>query len=497
MREKVFLLCQTKKLCLYTPPPPVGDVYMRGEDRCQINVDASACNSMRACNDLGYLSSGLKKKGFNTFLKDYQGENHTNQDLFVDIKNYQPDVIFISTTNGSYYYDLKLISEIKQLYPNIIFILKGAIFFNIEFEFFEEADLSDIDYLVGGECEFIVPKLVYAIFFDEKEIEKIEGICYKKDGKWHQNKLINFDENLDDLPFPDRSAMNNNLYINPDTNKPLATIATSRGCPFNCIYCLSPVISGKKVRKRSTNNVLDELKDCYFNHNIDNFFFKADTFTADKEWCIDLCKKIINSELNGKISWVANSRVHTIDEEIIILMKQAGCNLIAFGFESGSEESLKLMKKNTTLEMNLTAAKLCKKHGMKMFGHFLIGLPWESAKHMADTKKHIFEIDADYIEVSVAIPFLHTELFNLIEHDKPEKVNEIKVLGRDSFKNTLSSTKYLSAEEVQFFRKDILKSFYFRPSYILKKIVNKKLTFGILMNYIKYGFKLLKNILLK
>lgn len=480
---------------------PPGQNYMRGEDRCQINVDASACNGPRACNDLGYISAGLKKLGFKVFLKDYQGEKQTSKDLLKDVGEYLPDVIFISTTNGSIYYDLDEVSKIKKKYPAIIFILKGALFFNIEDNIFEEINLTDIDYLIGGESEFIVPNLINSIFFDKEKIKNIEGICYKESGKWIQNKLIHFNENIDELPFPDRSAMNNSLYINPDTNSPIATISVARGCPFECIFCCSPVISGKKIRKRSVSKVLEEIEECYFTYKIDNFFFKSDTFTAEKPWVMDLCDRIIKSDLNGKIKWVATSRTNTIDEEMIIRMKEAGCILIAFGFESGSDDSLSLMKKNTTVEENLNASLLCKKHGIKMLGHFLIGLPWEGEKHIMETKKHIFDIDADYIELAIAVPFRHTELFNMMtpevqgSDDNKDNYLGIKVLGRDSFRNTIWNNKYLSGEKLQKFRKNILKSYYTRPSYIYRKLTSKTLTFGVFLNYVKYGLRLLKNTL--
>lgn len=132
--------------------------------------------------------------------------------------------------------------------------------------------------------------------------------------------------------------MKNELYINPATNRTFATINTSRGCPSSCIYCVSPIISGKKVRYRSIENIINELKECVEKYNITDFFFKSDTFTINKEWCIKLCDAIISSSLNGEITWSANSRTNTIDEELILKMKLAGFNMIALGIESGSQK---------------------------------------------------------------------------------------------------------------------------------------------------------------
>ena len=328
--------------------PPVG-AYQRGEDRCQINVDASVSNALRACNDLGYVASILKDK-YELFLKDYPAEKLIFENFKSDFLSFNPDIIFISITNGSIYEDLAFVSKIKEIKQNIIVILKGALFFNSEQDLFDKLDLSNVDYLIGGEVEFIISDLLSG-----NNIELIQGISYKKDGKWVSNNLIEFSSDLDSIPFPARELMNNALYINPATNRPMATISTSRGCPSSCIYCVSPIISGRKVRYRSPENIIEELKECVNKHKICDFFFKSDTFTINKEWVIKLCDLIINSGLNGKINWVANSRVNTIDEEMLLKMKKAGCSVISLGFESGSEESLNKMKKGTTLEQNRNA----------------------------------------------------------------------------------------------------------------------------------------------
>lgn len=299
-----------------------------------------------------------------------------------------------------------------------------------------------------------------------------------------------FDKNLDDLPFPDRAAMNNSLYINPATNRPMATIVTSRGCSCECIYCLAPAISGKRISKRSTDSVLTEMRECFSKYKIDNFFFKSDTFTMDKQWVLELCEKIVNSEMNGKIYFAANSRVTTIDEEILSAMYKAGCRTVAFGFESGSQESLDKMKKHTTVEDNYRAIKLCKAAGMKIFGLFIIGLPWDSDKTLSETREFIFKSGIDFIEISVAIPLENTVLYDMVA----KKYSPDKYFGLDPYKKTTSVSENLSAEELSKFRKDILISYYSRPSYIWQKLFAEKLTFGVFCNYVKHGIKLLKNL---
>ena len=464
--------------------PPVGS-YQRGEDRCQINIDASVANAFRACNDLGYVASILKEK-YQIFLKDYSAEKLSYINFENDFISFSPDIIFISTTNGSIYEDLAFVAKVKKLKKEIIVVLKGALFFNPEPQLFDELDLSNVDYLIGGEVEFIIADLLQG-----SNLELIQGISYKKDGNWVSNNMVEFNFELDSIPFPARELMNNSLYVNPATNRPMATISTSRGCPSSCIYCISPIISGKNVRYRTPENVVQELKECVHKHNICDFFFKSDTFTINKDWVIQLCDLIINSELKGKINWVANSRVNTIDEEMLLKMKQAGCSVIALGIESGSDESLVKMKKGTNVEQNRKAVKLIKNFGLKTYGFYLIGFPWESKQHLEQTRNLIFELDTDFIELSITTPFKGCELYSML----CEKLDDgAKVLGKDSFKYITLGTDHLTSEEIQTFRKNIILKYHLRPKYILKKIFNKDLTPSLFFNYVKYGFRLLKNI---
>ena len=478
-----------KKIMLIYPP---GDIYQRGEDRCQLNINASSANAVRACNDLGYASAILKKRGYSIFLKDYQNEKLTLNKLLEDINIENPDVVFISITNATIFKDLEIVKEIKKRNPNITIILKGAIFYNCQDELLLKIDFKDVNYMIGGEEEFIIGNLIDYHFNSPEKISEINSIIYNKDGKFIKTETGIFCEDLDSLPFPDREEMNNNLYLMPDTGEKLATISTSRGCPSSCIYCLSPEISGKKIRYRSTKNVLEELNECYFKFGIRNFFFKADTFTMRREWAMDLCKEIINSELYGKIRWAANSRANTVNEELFQLMKQAGCYLVAFGLESGSNESLEKMKKNTTIEQNFEAVKMAKKVGLETFGFYIIGFPWEDFSHFEMTKKAMFKNDTDFIELHLATPFYGTELYNML---KEEKHTNIEVYGKNHFSCITALNPNLDTKEVEKFRKKTVMQYYTRPKYITKKIIQSITKPKVLFSYFYYGMRLLKNCL--
>ena len=477
------------RVLLFYPP---GMMFQRGEDRCQQNIKDASAEAMRACNDLGYGAAILLKKGYEVKLRDYQTELATMDDLHKDMAEFKPDLIMMSITNTTIFDDLKLINELKDKY-NPIVVLKGALFYDPEQEMLDMLDLSHVDYMIGGEVDFAIGEIADCALKGEGNPDDILSILYRNEaGRFNRTKFHVWGEDLDSRPFPARQLMNNKLYLRPDTDEPMATIQTGRGCPSNCVFCLTPIISGRCVRMRSPQNVMDELTECYEVHGIKNFFFKADTFTIDPKWVKEMCELIINSPLCGKIAFTANSRVNPLSKETLQLMKDAGCFMVAFGFESGSDEMLKTLKKGTTVEMNLRAAKWCHEVGIPFWGFFVIGFPWEKREHILATKKLIMQADPDFIEVKMALPFYGTELY---EAAKEFNLLAESPLGSDFFHSAMSGTKYLSQDEVEKLRRNILLSFYLRPSYIFKKMgecVKHPSVFG---NYVKYGFKMVFNLL--
>lgn len=473
-----------RKIGLIYPP---GKLYQRGEDRCQGNIDDSSATAMRACNDLGYAAAVLLQKNYSVFLRDYQTERCNLLDLINDLEREKLDLLCLSTTNATVFTDIEIVNEIKEKFPSLRIILKGAIFYDCDMEMLELLNLKYIDFLIGGEMDFCIGRIVDT-YYGEKKYDEINNIIYKDgNGDWKKTRFHVWDENLDKVPFPARNLMKNELYVRPDTGKPMATIQTARGCPASCIYCLSPDISGKRVRKRSPENVFLELEECYKRYGIKDFFFKADTFTIDAEWVKKLCELIIKSDLYGKIEFTANSRVNPLSKEVLSMMKKAGCFAVAFGFESGSDETLKRIHKGATMQQNRQAMKWAKEVKLQVYGFFMIGFPWETREDIDKTVNHIFELDPDFIEVHVALPYYGTKLYDECVQAGVMKKN---VLGSDYFHSSTIGTQFVSMEELIEIRKKIMMRYYLRISYIMRKIIHSLNHPVIIKNYVKYGIRL-------
>ncbi len=478
-----------KKVFLFYPPGPQ---YQRGEDRSQGNVDSSTATSMRAPNDMAYVSAQLEEKKIENIFVDYASEYRSLTQLLNDFENFSPEAVITSTTTSTIKDDLKVIDQMKEKKKDCIFIMKGSIFFKAPSELLNSLDLKNIDFLIGGEIEFAAVNIIEKINFNKNNFHEIPGIFTRSDNKWIESEFDNWNKEIDDLPFPNRKKIKNELYFRPDTGEPQATIATSRGCPSACVYCLTPTISGKKTRFRAPKSILKEMEDCYFNHGIKNFFFKSDTFTINHQWVKDVCESINSSELKNKIEWVANSRVRPLHEDTPKIMKEAGCWLIAFGFETGSEETIKKIKKGATVQENLKAAELVRNAGIKIYGFFLVGLPWENLEHLSDTEKHMFEINSDFIELHIAVPYYGTELYNIA---KSEGLLKVPVVGQNYFEEATTGTKFLTAKQLISWRKKVLFKYHTRPNYIFDKFKDSFTDKRKFFNYAKHGLKLYKNLL--
>ena len=270
----------------------------------------------------------------------------------------------------------------------------------------------------------------------------------------------------------------------------MATIETARGCPSSCAYCLAPIISGKKVRRRSPKSVVAEMTECFEKYGIDSFFMKADTFTIDAEWTRSFCDALDESPIGGKVRFVANSRAKPLDEDLLERMRKSGCDLVAFGFESGSDETLQRIRKGISTEDSRRAIALAKKAGLSVYGFFMIGFPWETEEDVKKTIDFAFELDPDFIEIHLALPFRGTELRRQCEEAGLIRESEI---GKDYFSVSATGTKTVSPERLAEIRRKALVRFYARPSHAFRLIAGSIRSPKTLAGYAKYGIRLLRN----
>ena len=321
--------------------------------------------------------------------------------------------------------------------------------------------LVELDVVIRHEPEMTFREII-ELTRSGKPLDSCKGIAYRdSEGKTALAPDRPLMKTLDELPIPKQHLLPLDRYRMPFLGSRYVWVLTNRGCPYSCTYCFEGVVWGKSVRYRSAEHIYKELE-YLAEHNVRNVLFLADLFTYDRKGVMELCDLIIERGL--KLRWTCNSRVDTIDEEQLIKMKQAGCWLVAFGIESGSQKVLDNVNKDAKVEDAVRTINLCHKHGVKTWGYFIMGLPGENRQTVRETIDFAKSIPLDIALFHVAMPYAGTEFyFQSVANGwlntsdwKHFDMNDSSVVEYDDF----------SAEDILKATKQAFREFYFRPKQI-------------------------------
>ena len=406
---------------------------------------------------LAYAAAVIEKEGLEVELIDCP-PLHISQKTLLEKINKNIGLIVIQTAAPSIKEDMKIAQQIKNKFPEIKMVLVGPHASALDKEILEENKC--IDFIARGEYEYTIRDLA-----KEVEPEDILGITFRKNGKIVRNLDRPYIENLDELPFPARHFLPMNKYFEPVfKSKRTFRLFGSRGCIFNCIFCLWPqTMFGKKIRLRSPKKIVDEIEHLINVYQAKGIYFEDDTFTAVPKQVIEICDEILSRKI--KIPWSCLGRVDCINEEMLIKMKKAGCMMIRYGPESSSQEILDQTRKGITVEQSAKAIRMTKKIGIGTYADYIFGLPGETKNTMEQTIKFAISLNSDYSQFPVAIPYPGTELYRRAEKNGWLKIDKEKIFLE--YPN-------LKAEEIARASKRAYGKFYLRPKYILKRIVRIK-----------------------
>lgn len=357
-----------------------------------------------------YLDQRGVFKGFDLYKKIHEDKNHYIwEQTTKKILEFDPDFIGITMYTANLKAARIIAEKIKKANRHIRVVVGGT---HPTLAPHDTLQNEEFDYIIAGEGEYSFLRLVNG----EPE-EKNEGLGYKKDGTLFVNPLgESFD--LDALPFPARD-----LIIDPSSNIDYGQLVTGRGCPFSCTYCASPAMWSKKsVRFRSVANVIEELISIKENYPYNIIYFEDDTFTLNRKRTVALCKEIVRRELN--IRWKCDTRADCLTEELIVLMREAGCVCIKMGVESGSEKILRKINKGVKKETILDVARKVKRHGIPLTIYLMAGFPDETDEDLQETIDFAREIDADYYSLSIVAPYFGTKLYEEFMRNKENKIHK-------------------------------------------------------------------------
>jgi radical SAM superfamily enzyme YgiQ (UPF0313 family) len=454
------------------------------EDRCQVPAGNLLMSPLLPPTDLLYLAAVAERLGWACRVEDYSTSPNSTAAVLAELKEFNPRYLVVAVTTPTLTEDLEFCVAAKKALPDAQIIAKGAHALLFDRQMLDQC--PELDMVLRGEPEITFQKILTG-----ESLSNILGLTWRGADGVCQNPERPYHEPLDDLPFPARHLIDNSRYVRPDTGKPQAVIKVARGCPYHCFYCLATPVSGKKVRRRSPENILAEIRECVENYGIRDFLFWSDVFNTDRAWVISLCDAVRKSGLD--IRWAANSRAEAIDRDTACAMRAAGCTLVSVGVESGSQEMLDRMGKGIQIEQIRKAFSVLKEAGITTLAYYLFGLPWETKQTAEETISFSLELDSDYANFFVSAPLPGTRFYDYALQQKlfEEGDGDVFTGFRDAYFSPVIRSHFLGKAEIAKLRRQAVKRFILRPRYILNNL-RKIRSWNDLLRYGTVAFSLMR-----
>lgn len=346
-----------------------------------------------------YLSSAIKKARHEVFICEPSRENVSTK-----LRKVKPDIVAYSIRTGFHRYYIDLNKRLKKRFDFF------SIFGGPHATFFPEMIKEEgVDCIALGECESAIVDLLNCLEANQPYL-KTRNFWFKIKGKIFRNSLRELEQNLDNLSFPNRSLLDNFKEIRFSK---IHNFITSRGCPYSCSYCFNHAlkemyVGQKYVRRRSVDNVIEEIKQVATNYNLKRVHFEDDIFNIDRKWLKEFVSKY------PKIPFKCNIRANLVDEEIIQLLKEANCISVTFAIEAGNDRIRnEVLHRNMTKEQIINCANLLKKYKIRFITENILANPTSTLSDDIETLDLNLTCQPDYPTVSLLQPYPRTEVFRI------------------------------------------------------------------------------------
>lgn len=342
---------------------------------------------------IAMIGAVLLREGHTVHLTDLRHDRSWT-DLAELVKSYQPNWVGISAS----YLDTKaakISATISKRNCPTCKVVVGGLSPTLDTHLWEN-ELS-VNHIITNEGEVSIVKLINGDIFDRIIKGEKPDLSY----------LPYVARELFDYPFELSTGFTGNQPT------PMVTMISARGCPFSCTYCqpAERMVFGVGTRQRPVDHVIGELKELRDKYHFKSITWWDDTFTVNKEWLIEFCDKYKAEGFEAEMVVCNRADIICRDEEVVKMLADIGVKCFVIGFETGTDRMLKFLKKGTTVDMNLRAAEICKKYGVKIFGTFMLGLPSETKEESLATCEMLKVIDPDYKIVFYFTPIPGTEIY--------------------------------------------------------------------------------------
>jgi radical SAM superfamily enzyme YgiQ (UPF0313 family) len=363
---------------------------------------------------LGYLATALRQAKHTPLIADCTRERINGRGLVRLARESAAEVIGISMFSADLPVVADLIPQLRRALPDARLILGGPHPTALPCDTLRQ--LPEVDYIVAGEAELSLPRLLEQLASGPVDGDSIPGLAWRESGQI-RTSLPRWETDLDSLGFPAWDLLGPELYrIAPHgafvRQMPVAPIITTRGCPYPCTFCAARVISGVPLRARSIGHVLDEIDLLIRRHGIREIHIEDDNFTARRNYVLEFCEGV--SRRFPGLSWCCPNgvRLDTLDAELLAAMRRSGCYSLSLGIESGCDPMLKTIQKKLETAQVREKVELIHSVGLKTTGFFIIGLPDESEEQIRQTVRFARSLPLDHAQFSVFLPLPGTVHFD-------------------------------------------------------------------------------------
>ena len=349
------------------------------------------------CLELEYISSMLKEKCHSVFLYDGQVEN---SGVSLSIKKYKPDVVYVCGRTRQENFMLEYCRVAKEYNENIITIIGG-----LHAQLcYERMYKSYVDYILTTfDIYKILDIIDYSIFNNKIDISIVDGICYKRDGKWYKNESVPFDINR--LPLPDRSYFyshpNNYRYLELEHS---AWVRTSYCCPYRCMFCERNRMNCGKYVTRNIEDVVNEISII----KADNIYIVDDDFLYNKDRIKRFILLLKKKNIKKKYICYGRSDFIAKNKELMAELKEIGLYYVLVGLETIDEKYLNDYNKKSSLENNIKSIEICNNLDINIMGMFIIDLDFRS-KDFKNLYKWIVDHNLKHVAISIFTPEMGLE----------------------------------------------------------------------------------------
>jgi radical SAM superfamily enzyme YgiQ (UPF0313 family) len=448
------------KILLIVPPLSKEELFKRG---------ASETGSLLPPLGLAYIASMLEKNNHTVEIIDGIAKSISIESIIKKTKDF--DVVGLTSITTFALRMNQIGKAIKDENPKIKIVIGGPHATAVPYEIINK---EFVDFVIVGEGEYSFVELISSL--ESENYDSIKGILYKKRGKVHYTGPRELITELDKLPLPSRHLLPMKNYKSSEarSNKqPSLSMITSRGCPFNCIFC-NKNIFGIKFRAHSPEYVIKEMEILKNEYGAKDIAIWDDNFTVNKERVYKICELMIEKKLN--VSWSCEARVDCVDLDLLKAMRKAGCDYIAYGLESGSEKVLNKMRKGFNKDIVRKTIDWTKKAKIGIRAYFILGMIDETIEDMEETINFAIELEPDVASFTLWVPLPGTDAYKEVckNGELEDKLFwENQIIPEFNFlEKPIYVPKGIKPEELIKIHQKAYRKFYFRPKYILKQIMN-------------------------